>query len=69
MHNVLTYLSSHLLTGLAATHDEDGQTLAEYGLIMAVIAMAIVIAAVLAFRGAITSAFWSATNCLDGTCT
>ena len=69
MHNVLTYLSSHLVTVLAATDDDDGQTLAVYGIIMAVIAMGIVIAAVLAFRGAITSAFWSATNCLDGTCT
>mgnify|MGYP003499852962 CR=1 FL=1 len=48
--------------------DEEGQTLAEYGLIMAVIAVAVVVAAVVAFRGAIVSAFDSATNCLDGTC-
>lgn len=47
--------------------DEDGQTLAEYGLIMAVIAIAVVVAAVVAFRGAITGAFDSATGCLDGT--
>jgi Flp pilus assembly pilin Flp len=50
------------------TRDEDGQTLAEYGLIMAVIAVAVVVAAVVAFRGAIVTAFSSATNCLDGTC-
>ena len=37
--------------------DEEGQTLAEYGLIMAVIAVAVVIAAGVAFRGAITGAF------------
>jgi len=48
--------------------DEEGQTLAEYGLIMAVIAVAVVVAAVVAFRGAIVTAFNSATNCLDGTC-
>jgi Flp pilus assembly pilin Flp len=45
--------------------DEEGQTLAEYGLIMAVIAVAVVIAAGVAFRGAITGAFNSATNCLN----
>ena len=48
--------------------DEKGQTLAEYGLIMAVIAVAVVITAVTLFRGAIVTAFNSATNCLDGTC-
>jgi Flp pilus assembly pilin Flp len=52
----------------ARVRDEDGQTLAEYGLIMAVIAVAVVIAAVVAFRGAIVSAFEQATNCLDGSC-
>jgi Flp pilus assembly pilin Flp len=52
----------------AKVKDEDGQTLAEYGLIMAVIAVAVVVAAVVAFRGAIVTAFDSATACLDGTC-
>jgi len=47
---------------------ENGQTLAEYGLIMAVIAVAVVITAVTLFRGAIITAFNSATGCLDGTC-
>jgi Flp pilus assembly pilin Flp len=55
--------------GLQARHsDEEGQTLAEYGLIMAVIAVAVVVTAVVAFRGAITTAFNSATGCLDGSC-
>jgi Flp pilus assembly pilin Flp len=45
--------------------DEEGQTLAEYGLIMAVIAMAVVLAAGVAFRGALTGAFSSATSCLN----
>jgi len=48
--------------------DEEGQTLAEYGLIMAVIAVAVVIVAVVAFRTAIIAAFTSATDCLDGSC-
>ena len=46
-------------------HDEEGQTLAEYGLSMAVIAVAVVVAAGVAFRGAIIGAFGSATNCLN----
>ena len=48
--------------------DEEGQTLAEYGLIMAVIAVVVVTTAVIFFREAIVSAFNSATNCLDGSC-
>ena len=48
--------------------DEKGQTLAEYGLIMAVIAVAVVVTAVTLFRGAIVTAFNSATTCLDGSC-
>jgi Flp pilus assembly pilin Flp len=50
------------------TSDEKGQTLAEYGLIMAVIAVSVVVAAVIAFRGAIITAFNSAVGCLDGSC-
>ena len=45
--------------------DEKGQTLAEYGLIMAVIAVAVVVAAGVLFRSAIIGAFGSATNCLS----
>ncbi len=48
--------------------DEEGQTLAEYGLIMAVIAVAVVVSAVIVFRTAIVSAFSSATTCLGGSC-
>ena len=48
--------------------DENGQTLAEYGLIMAVIAVAVVVTAVTLFRTAIIGAFTSATGCLSGTC-
>ena len=48
--------------------EDNGQTLAEYGLIMAVIAVAVVVTAVTLFRGAIITAFNSATGCLDGAC-
>jgi Flp pilus assembly pilin Flp len=45
--------------------DDSGQTLAEYGLIMAVIAVAVVVAAGVLFRSAIIGAFNSATKCLS----
>lgn len=48
--------------------DEDGQTLAEYGLIMAVIAVAVIVISVTVFRDAIVSAFEGAVDCLDGSC-
>ncbi|MDP9238648.1 MAG: Flp family type IVb pilin [Chloroflexota bacterium] len=57
------------LQGLESkVQDEEGQTLAEYGLIMAVIAVAVIVAAAVAFKNGIIAAFNSATNCLDGTC-
>ncbi len=43
---------------------EDGQTLAEYGLIMAVIAVAVVVLAGIAFRSAIIGSFDSSRECL-----
>jgi len=52
--------------GARARDDEDGQTLAEYGLIMAVIAVAVVVAAGVAFRGAIIGAFNDAGDCIAG---
>ena len=52
----------------ARMSDEEGQTLAEYGLIMAVIAVVTVVGAVVLFRDAIVTAFNSATDCLDGSC-
>jgi Flp pilus assembly pilin Flp len=52
----------------ARAQDEEGQTLAEYGLIMAVIAVAVVVLAVTVFRNAIVGAFNGAVDCLDGTC-
>ncbi len=52
----------------ARFRDEEGQTLAEYGLIMAVIAVAAIVLAVIVFRNAIVTAFSNATDCLDGSC-
>ena len=51
-----------LMVGLQGLRKEEGQTLAEYGLIMAVIAVAVIVGAVIAFRGAIITAFNSATD-------
>ena len=48
--------------------DEEGQTLAEYGLIMAVVAVSVMVIAAVALRGGIISAFGSATTCLGGSC-
>ncbi len=69
--DVINELALRLFAALTATgrtivsklQDEDGQTLAEYGLIMAIIAVAVVLAAGVAFRGAIIGAFGAATNC------
>ncbi len=48
--------------------DDEGQTLAEYGLITAVIAVAVVVLAVTVFRNAIVHVFNPAAQCLHGTC-
>ncbi len=48
--------------------DEEGQTLAEYGLIMAVISVFVIGGAAVLFREAITGSFNRATACLGGTC-
>ena len=74
---MVTELSLRLVVALQALgnaieakfQDEEGQTLAEYGLIMAVIAVAVVVAAGVLFRNAIIGAFNSATNCLSAAST
>jgi len=48
--------------------DEEGQTLAEYGLIMAVVAVSVVVLAAVAFKDAIVNAFNGASDCLGGSC-
>lgn len=49
------------------TH-ERAQTLAEYSLILSLVAVGVVLPTLLLFRGEMAAAFNSATNCLDGTC-
>jgi Flp pilus assembly pilin Flp len=45
-----------------------GQTLAEYGLIMSVIAVGVVLPTLILFREELAGAFNSATGCLNGGC-
>lgn len=52
----------------ARAADDRGQTLAEYSLIITVIAVGLVLLAMMVFRDALTGAFNLATGCLDGTC-
>jgi Flp pilus assembly pilin Flp len=55
--------------GLAVrSRDERGQTLAEYGLILSVVAVATVVTAAVAFRDAIVGSFNDAITCLGGSC-
>jgi Flp pilus assembly pilin Flp len=48
--------------------DEEGQTLAEYGLLIAVVAVIVVAGAVTFFQGQLSGAFNAAGDCLTGTC-
>jgi Flp pilus assembly pilin Flp len=55
----------------SALHDvraERGQTLAEYSLIITVVAVGTVLLAILAFRESLAGAFDRGTDCLDGNC-
>ena len=45
-----------------------GQTLAEYSLIVTVVAVAVTVAAVVVFRTQVAGAFTAATSCFDGDC-
>ena len=45
-------------------YSERGQTLAEYGLIMSVLSIAVVVLALTAFRGAIYQSFHDTMHCL-----
>ena len=44
---------------------EEGQTLAEYSLILTIIAVGVVVPTMLLFRGALAGAFDSATACIS----
>ena len=47
---------------------ERGQTLAEYSLILGVLAVAVMVPAGILFRNAISGAFIAASSCLNGSC-
>jgi Flp pilus assembly pilin Flp len=47
---------------------ERAQTLAEYGLIISLVAVGVVVPTMLLFRDELATAYNSAAACLDGTC-
>ena len=47
---------------------ERGQTLAEYGVIVSVLAVFVVVTAVVAFGDAVTDVFTNMVSCLSGSC-
>ena len=53
---------------LGALNAERGQTLAEYSLIVTIVAVAVTVLALVAFRTQIAGAFNDASNCLIGAC-
>jgi Flp pilus assembly pilin Flp len=69
---MVSNVALRMLTSLNAlierARDEEGQTLAEYGLILSVVAIATIVLAAIAFRDAIVGAFDEATGCLSGSC-
>ena len=66
---MLGELGIRLLVAWQRLQSERAQTLAEYGLITSVIAVAIVVAGVVFFRSAIIGAFGGATNCISAAST
>lgn len=69
---VLSDAVLHFLTGWielrAGFSEEGGQTLAEYGLLITVIAVGVVVLAAVAFREELAAAYDTAASCLDGSC-
>lgn len=45
--------------------DDDGQTLAEYGLMVSFVVVAVIALAVVGFRGSLTTMFNNAAECID----
>lgn len=69
---MLTHLALRMLMALQSVgtriQDEDAQTLAEYSLIITVVAVGVVLLAVMVFRDAVAGAFNAALPCLTGSC-
>jgi Flp pilus assembly pilin Flp len=69
MFNSVALRTLAILHGLLGrSQDEEGQTLAEYSLIISTIAVATIIISVIAFREALIGAWNSASQCLTGSC-
>jgi Flp pilus assembly pilin Flp len=66
--NVALRTLVQLRRALARMQDEDGQTLAEYGLILSVISVFVVGGSAVLLRGSIEAVFTTAAGCLDGSC-
>jgi Flp pilus assembly pilin Flp len=69
MPELSTWALAHL-TGEAFSRlrSERGQTIAEYGLMVSIVAVFIMIVALIAFREEIIDGFNLATNCFQGSC-
>ena len=67
-HSNLTRLKECSTLLLARLQSSSGQTLAEYALLITVVAVGLVLLAMLTFRVELSAAFGSATDCLDGAC-
>jgi Flp pilus assembly pilin Flp len=66
MVNELVLRTFVALQGIGArTRDDEGQTLAEYSLIISAIAVAAIVTSVIVFRGAVSDAWNSASDCLN----
>lgn len=57
-----------LRTAVARLQDEEGQTLAEYGLILSIISVFVMSGAAVILRTQIESAFNNAAACMDASC-
>jgi Flp pilus assembly pilin Flp len=63
-----SWLTLPLTRLLGILNQQRGQTLAEYGLIVTVIAVAIVVTSIMLFRNTLAAAFTTSSGCLDGGC-
>ncbi len=53
---------------IASVPRERGQTLAEYGLLLTLVAVGVITPTVILMRGALAEAFTAATGCMNGGC-
>ena len=68
LRNVSPWVSGHWQALRCRLGDQVGQTLAEYALIMSLVAGAVLITSLVLFRDNIASAFDNSSSCIQGTC-